>query len=39
MQMQLQLLAKEGEPRAYAVSNTESQTLLGAAEKFRFDCV
>ncbi|KAI3573532.1 C6 zinc finger protein [Fusarium oxysporum f. sp. albedinis] len=39
MRTQLRLLAEHGEPQACAVCEIESQTLLGAAETFRFDCV
>ncbi|KAH7127954.1 C6 zinc finger protein [Dactylonectria estremocensis] len=39
MRTQLQVIAERGEPRAHSVRATESQTLLGAAENFQFDCV
>lgn len=39
MRAQLQWIAEYGEPQAKLVSGTQSQTLLGGPEDFRFDCV
>lgn len=39
MRAQLQWTAEYGESQAKLVSGTESQTLLGLPEHFRFDCV
>ncbi|KAH6874444.1 hypothetical protein B0T10DRAFT_586429 [Thelonectria olida] len=39
MHMQLRFLAENGESQAHVVCLTKSQTLLGGAENFRFDCV
>ncbi|KAH6971224.1 hypothetical protein BKA56DRAFT_636125 [Ilyonectria sp. MPI-CAGE-AT-0026] len=39
MRTQLRLIAERGESGAHFVSATESQTLLGGAENFQFDCV
>lgn len=39
MRAQLQWIAEYDEPQAKLVCKTQSQTLLGQAEDFRFDCV
>jgi hypothetical protein len=39
MRAQLRWIAKTGEAQAHFVQNSESQTLIGGPESFRFDCV
>ena len=39
MRAQLRWIAETGEAQAHFVQNSESQTLIGRPESFRFDCV
>jgi hypothetical protein len=39
MRAQLRWIAETGEAQAHFVQNSESQTLIGGPESFRFDCV
>lgn len=39
MRLQLRFIAEHGESQARCLCHTESQLLLGGAEKFGFDCV